>query len=153
MAWERKGRLASCSRDKNIWVWALEGEEYVCDSVLSGHTQDVKYVCWASHRPHLVSCSYDNEVRIWVQEGDDFTCNQVLSVHESTVWSCCLSQDDFLLVTVSDDRAVALFRLSPDGKYVLVEKVDEAHESVIYSCCFLGGRLVTGSGDGDLAVW
>ena len=43
--------LATCSRDKTIWIHEEEEQdeemtEYSCMSVLSGHTQDVKFVKW-----------------------------------------------------------------------------------------------------------
>jgi len=32
--------MASCGRDKNIWIWEKdEGEELGCSSILSGHSQ------------------------------------------------------------------------------------------------------------------
>jgi len=54
VAWSVSGTyVATCSRDKTIWIFEEEeGEvmEYSCNGVLSGHSQDVKYVKWHPNR-------------------------------------------------------------------------------------------------------
>ncbi|KAK0107213.1 Cytosolic iron-sulfur protein assembly protein [Cadophora gregata] len=87
--------LASCSRDKSIWVWEEIGEEgedeFETVAVLQEHTADVKYVCWRKDDGNgevLASASYDDTIRFW--RGDDegeWSCIAVLEGHEGTVWS------------------------------------------------------------------
>ena len=69
----------------------------MCENVLEGHTQDVKYVDWITNEK-VISCSYDNSIRIWEMEDDDFVCSQVLTEHASIVW--CLAFDLPNLISV-----------------------------------------------------
>ena len=82
--------LATCSRDKSVWVWSVEDDgDFECMSVLNGHTQDVKAVRWHPHDRVFVSCSYDDTLRFWALEADedDFAVDTVLTGHTSTVWA------------------------------------------------------------------
>ncbi|RDL37762.1 putative cytosolic iron-sulfur protein assembly protein 1 [Venustampulla echinocandica] len=87
--------LASCSRDKSIWIWEEIGDEgddeFETIAVLQDHTADVKYVCWRPDDGNgevLASASYDDTIRFW--KGDDegeWSSIAVLEGHEGTVWS------------------------------------------------------------------
>jgi WD40 repeat protein len=87
--------LASCSRDKSIWVWEEIGDEgedeFETVAVLQEHTADVKFVSWRvddGNGEVLASASYDDTIRFW--RGDDegeWSCIAVLEGHEGTVWS------------------------------------------------------------------
>lgn len=87
--------LASCSRDKSIWIWEEVGEEgedeWETIAVLQEHTGDVKTVCWREDDGHgeiLASASYDDTIRLWreVEEGEWGSIAE-LEGHEGTVWS------------------------------------------------------------------
>ncbi|KAI0850073.1 WD40 repeat-like protein [Daldinia vernicosa] len=94
--------LATCSRDKSVWIWEdvgtnEEDDEWETVAVLSEHEGDVKAVAWCPETNRsgrgryssdvLASASYDNTVRIWREESEqEWVCVAVLEGHEGTVW-------------------------------------------------------------------
>jgi WD40 repeat protein len=87
--------LASCSRDKSVWIWEEIGEEgddeWETVAVLQDHSADVKCVSWRKDDGNgevLASGSYDDTIRFYRGDGEgEWTCIAVLEGHESTVWS------------------------------------------------------------------
>ncbi|CAG9956084.1 unnamed protein product [Clonostachys rosea f. rosea IK726] len=96
-------QLATCSRDKSVWIWEDIGaseadDEWETIAVLNEHEGDVKSLAWCPDvpgrsRPNtyghdvLASASYDNTLRVWREDGDaEWVCVAVLEGHEGTVW-------------------------------------------------------------------
>jgi WD40 repeat protein len=88
--------LATCSRDKSVWIWeeiGAEGEdEWETVAVLQEHEGDVKTVSWCADQGTeggelLASASYDDTVRLWREDEEgEWGCVSVLKGHEGTVW-------------------------------------------------------------------
>jgi len=96
VAWSPSSQyLATCSRDKSIWIWEDVGEEgddeWETIAVLQEHTADVKCIAWRENDGNgevLASGSYDDTVRIWreVEDGEWGSVAE-LEGHKGTVWA------------------------------------------------------------------
>ena len=173
-AWSRNGNyLATCGRDKTVWVWAVsdgEGEdrEYECLAVLRSHSQDVKYVWWSKTEDVLFSASYDNTVRAWRagSEEDEWSCCDVLEGHSSTVWcgACAPTSVDGPdaeideLVTCSDDSTVMFWsrkRGVPGAKWTADQVIAGKFDGrPVYSVAWSDeDRVACGAGDNSVKVY
>lgn len=127
--------LATCSRDKTVWIWEDVGateadDEWETVAVLSEHDGDIKAVAWCPDVPGriaagrgkygsdvLASASYDNTVRVWREDGDgEWVCVAVLEGHEETVWGLQFEpktdNDRFpRLMTFSADATIKIWTL------------------------------------------
>lgn len=120
--------LATCSRDKSIWIWedianAETDDDWETVAVLNEHEGDVKAVAWCPDVPGrnnvgrryysvdvLASASYDNTARIWREDSDgEWVCVAVLQGHEGTVWGVEWEPRP------KDDRFPRLLTFSADG--------------------------------------
>ena len=136
--------LATCSRDKTVWIWEDVGadeadDEWETVAVLNEHEADVKCVTWCPDVPGrtaagrygaevLASSSYDNTVRVWREDGDgEWVCVAVLEGHEGTVWGVQWEGDPERtrfprLLSFSADKTIRVWTLKEDDEEEEVEE-------------------------------
>eukprot|EP00978_Attheya_sp_CCMP212_P041162 scaffold232560_cov35-Attheya_sp.AAC.1 len=156
VAWNTAGSLlATCGRDKSVWVWECflsetvggvndtngEDEDFQCLAVLQGHEGDVKTVVfapshgmWGDGDEIMLSASYDDTIKVWAEDGD-------------TIWALALAPGGVRLVSGSADHSLAVWKcytpsevaqLFPENEttgpvFKCVGKLPEAHERAVYS--------------------
>jgi len=156
--------LATCSRDKSVWIWQMDDdEELQVSSIMQAHTQDVKYVVWHPHEDLLVSTSYDDSLRFYRFDGDDWEVVQRIdNAHASTVWSAAFNGDGMMLATVGADRMLKLWKRKPEDSpagqstWHCVSSLDNRlHQEPIYSVdwCHQTGLIATGCGDNRIRIF
>ncbi|GAA6017682.1 hypothetical protein JCM11491_001167 [Sporobolomyces phaffii] len=115
VAWSGDARLlASCSRDKSVWVWEAVGPaEFECLAVLMEHSQDVKCVTWHPSEELLASSSYDDQIHLYAPDpyDDEWTLVHKLSpAHSGTVWSVSFSPCGNFLASTGDDLVLKIWQ-------------------------------------------
>lgn len=157
IAWSVHGNfLATCSRDKSLWIWecldnspshpsfgggaGVEDEDnYETVAVLQEHDGDVKCVAWHPEEESCIaSASYDEAVRVWREDADgEWSCIAVCLGHTATVW--CV-----------DWEGVAEIQKSRDRVDPAAIDTDDSPDSAM---AISGPRLVSSSADGTIRVW
>ncbi|KAJ3123239.1 GTPase-activating protein S13 [Nowakowskiella sp. JEL0407] len=112
-------KLATCSSDRCIRIFDVDGENHRHVETLTGHAGPVWQVAWAHPKfgNILASCSYDCKVIIWREVGGRFQNIKEYAGHSSSVnavaWApheyglilaCASSDDNISILTWKEDN-------------------------------------------------
>ncbi|GME78859.1 unnamed protein product [[Candida] boidinii] len=127
-------RLATCSSDKTIKIFEVDGETHKLLDTLRGHDGPVWQVSWAHPKfgVILASCSYDGKVIIWKEENGNWSNIAEHAVHQASVNSISWAPHEY---------GAVLLCTSSDGKASVVEFLnDGSTKSVVFQAHAIGAN-------------
>lgn len=158
-------RLATCSSDKTIKIFAIENDQHRLVETLHGHEGPVWQVSWAHPKFGIIlaSCSYDGRVLVWKEENGVWSTITEHRVHSASVNSISWAPSEYgalLLCTSSDGRASVIeFLADGNTKHFVFEAHSIGANAGTWAPCIGDGkkmedrRIVTGGCDNLVKIW
>jgi cytosolic iron-sulfur protein assembly protein CIAO1 len=172
--------LAAASFDGSVSIWEyVEGGEWECTTQLEGHENEVKSVVWNSTGSLLATCGRDKSVWLWESflpgtiggpsgsssggggGGGDFECIAVLNGHDGDVKAVHFAPShgqwgdgDEILLSASYDETIKVW-VEDAGDWYCAVTIKDVHSDTIWCLAVSpgGGRLLSGSTDGSIAIF
>lgn len=124
-------RLATCSSDKTIRIFEMEGERQNLLGVLRGHTGPVWQVGWAHPKfgSILASCSYDSDVLIWGESQGKWNILYKHVTHDASVNSITWAPHDYglMLACASSDGRISIVSFNENKEWDVLQVIENAH--------------------------
>ncbi|CAG8473156.1 3075_t:CDS:2 [Ambispora leptoticha] len=145
-------KLATCSSDRSIKIFEIDGENRRLIETLKGHEGPVWQIAWAHPKfgNILASSSYDTKVIIWKEQNGNWSKIKEHSMHTASVNSVAWAPHDFgpILACASSDGKVSVLTFKDDGTWDA--HMFEAHgigaNSVSWAPATVPGSLVQVTG-------
>lgn len=118
--------LISASADKNIKVWGLDFGD--CRKSVFAHQDAITGVCFVPGTYQFLTCSKDGLVKYWTD--DQYFMLQKLDGHKKEIWAMALSGRGDLLVSVSSDRSIRVWRKGDEQIFLSEEKERQMEEMI-----------------------
>ena len=141
-------RLASCSDDNTLFLWAPQAD---CKPVnrMTGHQQTVNCIRFSPDGKYIASAAFDKSVRLW--EGRTGKFIHTLRGHVQRVYQVSWAADSRHFVSASADSTVKLW--SVREKRLLEDLPGHADEVYAIDWSPDGARVCSGSKDRILKIW
>jgi len=146
-------KLATCSSDRTIKIFDLDGEERRELETLKGHDGPVWRVDWAHPKFGIIlaSCSYDGKVFIWKDHGaGSWKKIKEHTLHTASVNSVAWGPHELgpILACASSDNKVSVLTFKDDGSWdaVILDAHSIGANSVSWAPATIPGALVQVTG-------
>ncbi|KAI9751808.1 MAG: Intermediate filament protein [Chaenotheca gracillima] len=129
-------RLATCSSDRTIKIFEIEGESHRLTETLKGHEGAVWCVAWAHPKfgNILASAGYDGKVFIWREQGGQWSKVFDFAMHTASV---------NIVSWAPHEAGCVLACASSDGNVSVLEFKDNSWEHKIFPAHGLGVNAVS----------
>lgn len=131
-------RLATCSSDKSIKIFEVDGDNHRLIDTLVGHDGPVWRVDWAHPKfgTILASCSYDGKVIIWKEENGKWSQIATHAVHSASVNSVSWAPHEYgvVLLCASSDGKVSIVEFKENG--ITTPIIIDAHSIGVNAACW-----------------
>ncbi|KAI9844219.1 MAG: GTPase-activating protein S13 [Sclerophora amabilis] len=129
-------RLATCSSDRTIKIFEIEGDSHRLTETLKGHEGAVWCVAWAhpKYGNILASAGYDGKVFIWREQGGQWQKVFDFSLHTASV---------NIVSWAPHETGCLLACASSDGNVSVLEFKDNSWEHKIFPAHGLGVNAVS----------
>lgn len=164
-------KLATCSSDKTIKIFEIEGEQQKLVTTLEGHDGPIWRIDWAHPKfgNILASCSYDGKIIIWKEEANNVWAQiSVNTIHSASVNSVQWAPHEYgaLLLSASSDGKISIIEFKENG--ITNPLIIDAHAVGVNSASWapatiqMGSqknhlqklrRFVTGGADNLVKIW
>ncbi|KAL8961483.1 MAG: hypothetical protein Q9193_001964 [Seirophora villosa] len=141
-------RLATCSSDKTIKIFEIEGENHKLIETLRGHEGAVWCVSWAhpKYGNILASSSYDGKVFIWREQNAQWAKVADFNLHQASVnivsWSP--HESGCLLACASSDGQVSVLEFTEGNwMHMLFPAHGQGVNAVSWAPAMVPGSLVS----------
>ncbi|KAI4116856.1 MAG: hypothetical protein LQ345_002798 [Seirophora villosa] len=141
-------RLATCSSDKTIKIFEIEGENHKLIETLRGHEGAVWCVSWAhpKYGNILASSSYDGKVFIWREQNAQWAKVADFNLHQASVnivsWSP--HESGCLLACASSDGQVSVLEFNEGNwMHMLFPAHGQGVNAVSWAPAMVPGSLVS----------
>lgn len=163
--------LAAASFDGSvsIWEYSEKSNEWECTTQLEGHDHEIKDVKWNATGSLLATCGRDKTVWVWEtwldgsiggSQMNEFECIAVLNGSEGDIKCIRFAPShgqwgdgDEILISAGYDDTIRIWA-EDAGDWYCAMSLDKIHADTIWGLAVSpsGGRLVSASADGSLAI-
>lgn len=146
--------------DKLKFNWEESGKssttrfEFLPRRSLRGHFGKIYALDWAKDEHTLLSASNDGKLIIWNAYTE--AKKQAISLKSAWVMSCAFDKDAGRLVACGGlDNICSIYEVNaaPGAVSVGIPTELVGHDGYLSSCKFLGGKVLTSSGDSSCVLW
>lgn len=145
----RGERLASCSDDFTLFLWAPQESKSPLIR-MTGHQQLVNHIAFSPDGRFLASGSFDKKVKLWCGKTGRFLAT--LNGHVGAVYQLAWSPDSNFLVSASKDSTVKLWGVKNTKKAL---HTLPGHEDEVYTVDWSPNTSLVASGSKDrtIKIW